>query len=68
MFFNDASGFEEGYAKKDSLEIYYRDYGPADGIPVLLVMGYLICTCMQLHSFKRCTYMKISSVIKVDLK
>ena len=39
MFFNATSGFEEGYAKKDNLEIYYRDYGPIDGIPVLLVMG-----------------------------
>ena len=39
MFFNAKSGFEEGYAKKDNLEIYYRDYGPFDGIPVLLVMG-----------------------------
>ena len=39
MFFNDASGFEEGYATKDNLKIYYRDYGPADGTPVLLVMG-----------------------------
>lgn len=39
MFFNATSGFEEGYAKKDNLEIYYRDYGPVDGIPVLLVMG-----------------------------
>ena len=39
MFFNNASGFEEGYAKKDNLEIYYRDYGPVGGIPGLLVMG-----------------------------
>ena len=39
MFFNNASGFEEGYAKRDNLEIYYRDYGPVAGIPVLLVMG-----------------------------
>ena len=39
MFFNATSGFEEGYAKKDNLEIYYRDYGPFDGVPVLLVMG-----------------------------
>lgn len=39
MFFNATSGFEEGYAKKDNLEIYYRDYGPLDGKPVLLVMG-----------------------------
>ena len=39
MFFNDASGFEEGYATKNNLKIYYRDYGPVGGIPVLLVMG-----------------------------
>ena len=39
MFFNATSGFEDGYAKKDNLEISYRDYGPIDGIPVLLVMG-----------------------------
>ena len=39
MFFNGTSDFEEGYAKKDNLEIYYRDYGPSDGIPILLVMG-----------------------------
>ena len=39
MFFIGTSGFEEGHAKKDNLEIYYRDYGPLDGIPVLLVMG-----------------------------
>ena len=39
MFFNDASGYEEGYAKDNNLKIYYRDYGPANGIPILLVMG-----------------------------
>ena len=39
MFFNDASGYEEGYAKDSNLKIYYRDYGPANGIPILLVMG-----------------------------
>ena len=39
MFFNDASGYEEGYAKDTNLKIYYRDYGPANGIPILLVMG-----------------------------
>ena len=39
MFFSGKSGFEEGYAKKDNLEIYYRDYGPKDGKPILLVMG-----------------------------
>ena len=39
MFFNDASGYDEGYAKDSNLKIYYRDYGPANGIPILLVMG-----------------------------
>ena len=39
MFFNNASGYEEGYAKDTNLKIYYRDYGPANGIPILLVMG-----------------------------
>ena len=39
MFFNDASGYEEGFAKDNNLKIYYRDYGPAHGIPILLVMG-----------------------------
>ncbi len=39
MFFNDESDFKEGYAKDNHIKIYYRDYGPADGIPVLLVMG-----------------------------
>ena len=39
MFFNDASGFEEGYARDKNISIYYRDYGPANGIPILLVMG-----------------------------
>ena len=39
MFFNNASGYVEGYAKDSNIKIYYRDYGPADGIPILLVMG-----------------------------
>tara|TARA_B100001989_G_scaffold54029_1_gene35398 strand:+ start:1234 stop:2151 length:918 start_codon:yes stop_codon:yes gene_type:complete len=39
MFFNNASGFEEGYARDNNISIYYRDYGPANGIPILLVMG-----------------------------
>ncbi len=39
MFYSGASSFEEGFAQKDNLKIYYRDYGPSDGIPVLLVMG-----------------------------
>ena len=39
MYFNNASGYEEGYAKDSNIKIYYRDYGPANGIPILLVMG-----------------------------
>ena len=39
MFFNNASGYEEGFAKFSNIKIYYRDYGPANGIPILLVMG-----------------------------
>ena len=39
MFFNNASGYEEGYAKDSNIKIYYRDYGPANGIPIILVMG-----------------------------
>ena len=39
MFFNNASGYEEGYAKDNNIKIYYRDYGPANDIPILLVMG-----------------------------
>ena len=39
MFFNNASGYEEGYAKDSNIKIYYRDYGPANSIPILLVMG-----------------------------
>ena len=39
MFFNNASGYEEGYAKDSNIKIYYRDYGPANGIPILLIMG-----------------------------
>ena len=31
--------FEEGTAHNNEIEIYYRDYGPADGDPILLVQG-----------------------------
>ena len=31
--------FEEGYADNDGIKIYYRDYGPIDGDPILLVQG-----------------------------
>ena len=31
--------FEEGIAQQNNIEIYYRDYGPIDGDPILLVQG-----------------------------
>ena len=31
--------FEEGVAQQNDIEIYYRDYGPIDGEPILLVQG-----------------------------
>ena len=31
--------FEEGVAQHNHIEIYYRDYGPIDGDPILLVQG-----------------------------
>jgi len=31
--------FEEGVAQQNDIEIYYRDYGPVDGDPILLVQG-----------------------------
>ena len=31
--------FEEGVAQQNDIEIYYRDYGPLDGDPILLVQG-----------------------------
>ena len=30
---------EEGFAKNDEVEIFYRDYGPKENSPVLLIMG-----------------------------
>ena len=31
--------FEEGVTSNNGIEIYYRDYGPIDGDPILLVQG-----------------------------
>ena len=31
--------FDEGVAQQNDIEIYYRDYGPIDGDPILLVQG-----------------------------
>ena len=40
MFTNsNLFSYEEGVARNNDLEIYYRDYGPAEGDPILLVQG-----------------------------
>ena len=31
--------FIEGYAENNRVKIFYRDYGPADATPILLVHG-----------------------------
>ena len=38
MFTNsNLFSYEEGLAKNNDLEIYYRDYGPINGDPILLL-------------------------------
>jgi len=40
MFTNsELFSFNEGIAKNNKIDIYYRDYGPIDGDPILLVQG-----------------------------
>ena len=40
MFTNsNLFSYEEGVARNNNLEIYYRDYGPTEGDPILLVQG-----------------------------
>ncbi len=39
IFCIHVSSFEEGFAKNQSINIAYRDYGPINGTPVLLVTG-----------------------------
>ena len=40
MFTNsNLNSYEEGVAKNNDIEIYYRDYGPVDAEPILLVQG-----------------------------
>jgi pimeloyl-ACP methyl ester carboxylesterase len=31
--------YQEGYSDNNGVKIFYRDYGPKDAIPVLLVHG-----------------------------
>ena len=40
MFTNsNLFSYEEGKALNQDIEIYYRDYGPIDAEPILLVQG-----------------------------
>ncbi len=40
MFTNsNLFSYEEGMASNNNIEIYYRDYGPSNGDPILLVQG-----------------------------
>jgi len=39
IFCIHVSSFEEGYAKNQSIDIAYRDYGPINATPILLVTG-----------------------------
>ena len=39
IFCINAHSFEEGFAKNKSIDIAYRDYGPKNATPILLVTG-----------------------------
>ena len=40
MFTNsNLFSFDEGVSKNNNIEIYFRDYGPQNGDPILLVQG-----------------------------
>ena len=39
LFCIHVSSFEEGFAKNESINIAYRDYGPVNATPILLVTG-----------------------------
>ena len=39
LFCIHVSSFEEGFAKNESINIAYRDYGPINATPILLVTG-----------------------------
>ena len=39
IFCINSSSFEEGFAKNKSIDIAYRDYGPKNATPILLVTG-----------------------------
>ena len=37
--YQSMEAFEEGFADNDGIKIYYRDYGPVDAVPIILVQG-----------------------------
>ena len=39
VFCSSVFSYQEGIAKNDDIEIAYRDYGPIDGRPILLITG-----------------------------
>src|SRR6056300_2054826 len=39
FFMSSLDAFEEGYVYNDDIKIAYRDYGPINAEPILLVMG-----------------------------
>ena len=36
---NTKQQYSEGYAENNGVKIFYRDYGPMDGDPILMVHG-----------------------------
>ena len=39
FFINPLNAFDEGYVYNDDIKIVYRDYGPKNAEPILLVQG-----------------------------
>ena len=39
FFISSLNAFEEGYVYNDDIKIVYRDYGPKNAEPILLVQG-----------------------------
>ena len=39
FFINSLNAFDEGYVYNDDIKIVYRDYGPKNAEPILLVQG-----------------------------
>ena len=39
LFFHKLIASNDGYAKNGQVDIFYKDLGPAENTPVILVMG-----------------------------